>query len=67
MGDSMGRIKQKFIKNRAFELVSEHDKFTTEFKKNKEILPEFADVKNKKTKNKLVGYITRLKKQKKMY
>ena len=63
----MGRIKQKFIKNRAFELVNENEKFTTDFKKNKEILPEFADVKNKKTKNKLVGYITRLEKQRKNY
>ncbi len=63
----MGRIKQKFIKNRAFELVESHEQFTTDFKKNKEVLAEFADVHSKKIKNKVAGYITRLKKQKKMY
>ncbi|VVB59326.1 30S ribosomal protein S17e [uncultured archaeon] len=63
----MGRIKQKFIKNRAFELVESHSEFTNDFKKNKEVLAEFADVHSKKIKNKVAGYITRLKKQKKMY
>ncbi len=63
----MGRIKQKFIKNRAFDLVVDHEEFGTDFKKNKEILKDFAEVPSKKIKNKLVGYITRLEKQKKRY
>ncbi len=63
----MGRIKQKFIKNRAFGLVEGHEEFTADFKKNKEVLAEFAEVPSKKIKNKLAGYITRLKKQKRMY
>ena len=36
----MGRIKTSFIKNLALDLYEKHaDKFTTEFSKNKEILP----------------------------
>ena len=64
----MGRIKQKFIKNRAFELVEAHaEKFSNDFKKNKEAIAEFAETRGKKTKNKLAGYVTRLTKRAKRY
>lgn len=64
----MGRIKQKFIKNRAFELVEAHaDRFSADFKKNKETIKEFADVRSKKIKNKLAGYVTRLAKREKKF
>lgn len=64
----MGRIKQKFIKNRAFELIEAHaDRFSGDFKKNKEAIAEFADTRSKKTKNKLAGYVTRLAKREKKF
>jgi len=64
----MRRLKQKFIKNRAFELVEAHaEKFSNDFKKNKEAIAEFAETRSKKTKNKLAGYVTRLSKRVKRY
>jgi len=55
----MGRIKITAIKNLANELVEEHgDKFSTDFEKNKAALNEIKDVKSKKTRNMLAGYIT---------
>ncbi len=61
----MGRIKTSFIKNLALDLYEKHtDKFTTEFSKNKEIVKELVDIKSKKIRNVVAGYITKLKKRK---
>lgn len=60
----MGRIKTSFIKHIGKELYEKHsDKFTTNFSKNKEIVKQLIDIKSKKLRNVLVGYITNLKEQ----
>lgn len=61
----MGRIKTSFIKNLALDLYEKYaDKFTTDFSKNKEIVKELVDIKSKKIRNVVAGYITNLKKRK---
>ena len=56
----MGRIKITAIKNLADELIGQFgDKFSTDFEKNKETVNEVKEVKSKKTRNILAGYITR--------
>ncbi len=56
----MGRIKTISIKTLGNELIREHGKkFTDDFEKNKEILSSIKNVKSKKTKNVLAGYITK--------
>lgn len=58
----MGRIKTTFIKNLAKELLEEEiEKFSTDFKKNKEIVDKLADIKSKRTRNIVAGYITAVK------
>jgi small subunit ribosomal protein S17e len=56
----MGRIKTVAIKTLGNELIREHGKkFTDNFEKNKEILDTIKNVKSKKIKNILAGYITK--------
>ncbi len=60
----MGNIKTSFVKRVARELYESHvDKFTTDFSKNKEIIAELIDIKSKKLRNIIAGYVTHLKKQ----
>ncbi len=60
----MGRIKTTFIKRIGKDLLENHpDKFTTDFLKNKAIVDQFVEIKSKKLKNVLTGYVTSLKKQ----
>ena len=62
----MGRIKTILIKRITKKLVSLHkDEFTEDYKKNKEILGKYADIKSRKIKNVIAGYATRLVKQSK--
>jgi len=57
----MGRIKTVQIKRLSLKLLELHrDKFTEDFKKNKEIVAKFTDVSSVKLKNGIAGYITRL-------
>ena len=59
----MSRVKTTTIKNKGQKLFKKHnDKFTSDFKKNKEIIKEVAYIPSKKIRNILAGYITRLKK-----
>lgn len=56
----MGRVKTISVKTLGDELIQNHgSKFTEDFSKNKEILESIKDVKSKKIKNVLVGYITK--------
>ena len=56
----MGRIKTVSIKTLGNELIREHGKkFTDNFEKNKEILGTIKNIKSKKIKNILAGYITK--------
>ena len=55
----MGRIKTIAIKNLGKELIRDHPKkFTEDFDKNKQILGEVREIKFKKTRNTVAGYIT---------
>ena len=57
----LGRIKTSFIKHLTEKILAEHrDKFTTDFEKNKKVLEEIIDIKSKKIRNQVVGYITKL-------
>lgn len=60
----MGRIKTTFVKSIARNLYQKHaDKFTTDFSKNKDVINQLINIKSKKLKNVITGYITSLKKQ----
>ena len=56
----MGRIKITAIKTLANELIEEFgDRFSDDFEKNKTVLNEIKEIKSKKVRNILAGYITR--------
>jgi len=57
---SMGRIKNIAIKTLGKELIEEHgDKFSEDFEQNKKILETMKQIKSKKVRNTLVGYISK--------
>jgi small subunit ribosomal protein S17e len=57
----MGRIKSKLIKRTAKQLVSTSpEMFESSFEENKKVLGNTLE--SKKTRNKIAGYITRIKK-----
>ncbi len=58
----MGRIKSTLIKRTARKLLEESNSFSDNFKKNKQLIGKTMP--SKKLRNKIAGYITRLKKQK---
>jgi len=56
----MGRIKTWLIKRLGKRLLEKYpDRFSTDFDKNKEVLKEIVDIKSKKLRNILAGYITK--------
>ena len=56
----MGRIKNTAVKTLAKDLIMEHGKiFTDDFEKNKEALKAVKEIKSKRVRNILVGYITK--------
>ncbi|MAG07522.1 30S ribosomal protein S17e [Candidatus Pacearchaeota archaeon] len=57
----MGRIKSTAIKRTSKTLVSENPNFTTKFEENKKLLNSYT-LPDKGTRNKIAGYIARLKK-----
>lgn len=60
----MGRIKTSFVKSIAKELYEKYkEKFTTNFSENKELVKQLIDLKSKKLRNVIAGYITSLKKR----
>lgn len=60
----MGRIKTKPVKSAGDRLFEQHgEKFTKEFAKNKEVLAQHAEVRSKKIRNILAGYMTKKAKQ----
>lgn len=63
----MGRIKTSFIKHIARDLFEKHaDKFSTDFEKNKQVMKELVDIKSKRIRNIVAGYLTALKKREKV-
>ena len=61
----MGRIKTKLVKRITLELVRKHlNEFKPGFEENKVLVRQFANVENKKLRNIIAGYVTRLVKHK---
>ncbi len=61
----MGRVKSLAVKRTTRKLLEEHpDIFTADFEKNKQILTKILET-DKRTKNSIAGYITRLVKKEK--
>lgn len=57
----MGRIKTQLIKRIGEELFSKHkDDLKDNFIQNKQIVEQVTDIKSKKLRNIVAGYITRL-------
>jgi ribosomal protein S17E len=57
----MGRIKSMAIKRTSNTLLKKRDDFSESFHSNKEILKNY-DLPDKGTRNKIAGYIARIKK-----
>jgi len=56
----MGRIKTTLIKRVATEIVEKHkDKLKDSYEENKKIVEELADIRSKKLRNTIAGYVTR--------
>ncbi len=56
----MGRIKTKLMKRHTFDLLEKHaDKLTEEFAQNKELVMKYTDVKCKKLRNVIAGFVTK--------
>jgi small subunit ribosomal protein S17e len=59
----MGRIKTQQIKRASLQLMKEHgSEFKENFDENKILVNKFIDVKSKKLRNVIAGYVTRLSK-----
>ncbi|HLD05632.1 MAG TPA: 30S ribosomal protein S17e [Candidatus Nanoarchaeia archaeon] len=57
----MGRIKTQLIKSKSQEIVKKYPgEFSKDFNQNKEKLGALAEVRSKKLRNVMAGYITRL-------
>lgn len=63
----MGRIKTIFVKRVGRELFEANpDRFSEDYTQNKKVVQELAEINSKKLLNIITGYITSLKKQKKV-
>ena len=63
----MGRIKTIFVKRVGRELYEAHpDRFTDDYSQNKKVVAEMTDTSSRKALNVVAGYITSLRKQKKL-
>lgn len=60
----MGRIKSTMIKRASKQLMEGEDRFTEKFEENKRILGN--NMPSKSLRNKIAGYISRLKKMKRI-
>jgi small subunit ribosomal protein S17e len=57
----MGRIKTRLVKSITHSLLEEHrDSFSTNYEDNKTKVAELVDVKSKKLRNIIAGYVTRI-------
>lgn len=59
----MGRIKSTLVKRTARNLLKEENTFSEDFEKNKKVIGNTMP--SKRLKNKIAGYISRLKKREK--
>ncbi len=57
----MGNIRTKDIKKAAFQLKRNYkDKLDVDFEKNKQKIKELKLIQNKRARNRVVGYLTRI-------
>ncbi len=57
----MGKVRTKMIKRTARELLEKYpDLFIWDFEHNKRVVARLVDVKSKKVRNQIAGYITHL-------
>ena len=60
----MGRIKTVLVKRVTKQLVDAHaDEFSEDFNHNKEVLKKYADIRSRKIRNVIAGYVSRLIRQ----
>ncbi len=60
----MGNIKTSFVKRIGKSLYEKYpDRFGKDYSKNKEAVKELIDIRSKKLRNVIAGYITNLKSQ----
>jgi len=58
---TLGKVRPILVKRLARELLSRYpDKFTLDFEENKRLVAELTDIKSKRLRNRVAGYITRL-------
>ncbi len=57
----MGSIRQQYIKKAAKTLLHHYpDEFTTDFETNKRLVEQYTDLRAKKLRNRIAGYLVRL-------
>ncbi len=57
----MGSVRPSYIKNAAKNLIALYpDTFTDDFESNKRLVEQLTDVKAKKVRNRIAGYLVRL-------
>lgn len=62
--DYMGNIKTSFVKRIGKNIYEKNkDKFSLDYSRNKEVIKGLIDIKSKKMRNVIAGYITSLKRQ----
>jgi len=60
----MGNIKTSFVKRIGKTLFAQYpDRFSRDYSENKKVVNELVNIKSKKMKNVIAGYITNLKGQ----
>lgn len=60
----MGNVRTKDIKKAAFQIKNDyHDKLGADFEKNKQAVKELKLIENKRMRNRVVGYLTRVMKR----
>jgi small subunit ribosomal protein S17e len=60
----MGKVKTKQIKRASNKIHRNNPgRFTKDFEKNKKLLPEVAEIRSKKLRNVIAGYLIRLVKK----
>ena len=58
----MGKVRIETVKKTARELMSRYpERFSADYEQNKRVLVELVDVKAKRLRNRIAGYVTRLK------
>jgi len=60
----MGRVRQTYIKRLAKDLVDSDKEFSEDFDENKERLSETQEFNSKRLRNRVAGYIVRVKQNK---